>query len=74
MARYKYTYVVKKNKEFKKNLCDVVPVSSDLKRFTKFLWAGIDEGIWCVYRQDPRTKDIVRIEFFPPKKKIYTRF
>ena len=69
MAKYKYTHVVKKNKEFKKNLCDIIPISPELRRFTKFLWAGKDGGIWCVYRQDPKTKEIVRIEFFPPEKK-----
>ncbi len=70
MPKFKYNLVVKKDKEFKYNRADLPPVDPDLVRFSEFLWGGNDNGIWCVYRRDPRTKEIVRIEFFAPKKQI----
>ncbi len=69
MARYKYHFVVKKDKEFKYSRADLPPKDPEIIRFSEFLWCGNDNGIWCVYRKDPRSKEIVRIEFFSPKNK-----
>jgi hypothetical protein len=36
---------------------------SSLKRFTELLWHGYDEGGPTVYKKDPYTGDVVRIDF-----------
>ncbi len=69
MPKYKYDKLVKFNENFVSSRSDLPPVNPDFERFSIFLWSGNDEGIWCVYRQDPRTKEILRIEFFAPKNR-----
>lgn len=70
MPKYKFNKIVKFNENFIGSRADMLPLNPDLQRFSKFLWSGNDEGIWCVYRQDPKTKEILRIEFFAPKKRV----
>ncbi len=69
MPKYRFNKVFKINESFKGSRADLLPLNPELKRFSTFLWAGNDEGIWCVYRQDPKTKEVVRIEFFAPERK-----
>ncbi len=69
VPKYRYNKLVKFNTNFLGSRADMLPISPELERFSEYLWSGNDEGIWCVYRRDPRTKEVVRIEFFAPINK-----
>ena len=42
------------------------PSDPRLLRFTEVVWYGWDDEGWCVYRRDPTTGEIARIDFYPP--------
>lgn len=39
------------------------PKEADLLRFSRLIWFGYDEQGPAVYREDPKTGEVVRIDF-----------
>ena len=38
-----------------------------MRRFTEVLWHGEDDEGYCVYKKDPKTGDVIRVDFLPPE-------
>lgn len=64
MAKYQYHYRVQANMTFNPNLVNMQPTEPALQRFTNLTWYGSDDEGNCVYRQDPHTGEILRIDFY----------
>ena len=43
-----------------------MPSDPRLTPFTELIWDGRDEAGWCVYRRNPYSFEVVRIDFLPP--------
>ncbi len=37
-----------------------------MMRFTEVVWHGEDDEGYCVYKKDPKTDEILRVDFLPP--------
>jgi hypothetical protein len=61
-----YNYRIRANANFNWSLVNAPPTDFRTRRFTVLLWAGQDDEGWCVFKEDPATGDILRIDFYPP--------
>lgn len=66
MSRFYYNYRVQANFHFDWKRVKSFSAGSQLKRFTELVWAGRDGEGWCVYKRDPYSNDVIRIDFLPP--------
>ena len=66
MSRMIYDYRIQANMNFDWNKVNAPATDYRLNRFSILLWAGQDDEGWCVFRKDPITGSIVRIDFYPP--------
>ncbi len=66
MARIAYHYRIKANVPFDERKVYDPPTLPELQRFTEVVWYGMDDEGWCVYKRDPYTGEVVRIDFEPP--------
>jgi hypothetical protein len=67
MPRMSFNFRAKANFSYDANKVQNPPRHQTLMRFTELLWHGEDDdGVFCVYRKDPKSREVVRIEFHPP--------
>lgn len=58
-----YDYVIRANFYYDPHQVHAPTRDSSLYRFTRLIWHGYDERGAAVYKEDPYTGDVVRIEF-----------
>ena len=67
MPRMPFDFKAKANFRYDSTRVNNTPRHQTLMRFTELLWHGEDDdGVFCVFRKDPKTGEVVRIEFHPP--------
>ncbi|MBD3159186.1 MAG: hypothetical protein GF309_10395 [Candidatus Lokiarchaeota archaeon] len=66
MSKYGYHYRIKKNARFDRSKVYSSALHPQLKRFTEVIWAGQDDEGFCVFKRDPHTGEVLRIDFDPP--------
>ncbi len=66
MSQFYYNYRVQANLHFEWKQINSFSTDARLKRFTGLIWAGRDDEGWCVYKRDPYSNDVIRIDFSPP--------
>ena len=64
MSIYTYHFRVQANMPFNPVMAQNRPTDPSLQRFSELIWYGTDNEGNCVYRRDPFTKEVVRIDFF----------
>ena len=66
MANYSYHFRIQANMPYNPAMVASRPTDSRLMPFTELLWHGCDDEGFCVYRRNPTTKEVVRIDFRNP--------
>ncbi|MEM4734994.1 MAG: hypothetical protein QXS20_04670 [Candidatus Thorarchaeota archaeon] len=66
MPQLKYDHRVKANFAFDATKVGLPSRHPSLMRFTEVLWYGKDDEGYCVYKKDPKTGEVLRIDFLPP--------
>ncbi len=68
MARYTYHFRIQAYVPYNSTMVVNKPTDTRLIQFSELLWHGYDddEG-FCVYRRNPLTKEVVRIDFQSPR-------
>lgn len=59
----KYDYIIQANFQYNPLRVHEPAREPSLRRFSKLIWHGYDEGGAAVYKEDPVTGEIVRIDF-----------
>lgn len=63
MARYGYDYRITAVAVYNPHRVHEPPNDQRLERFTDVVWHGLDDEGYCVYKRNPWTGEIVRIDF-----------
>ena len=66
MSRMGYHKRIQANMHFNPTRLTMPATDTRLMRFTELLWAGQDDEGWCVFKRDPVTGEVIRIDFYPP--------
>ena len=66
MARYSFHCRIKANMPYNAAMVANRPTDSRLMQFSDLLWHGRDDEGYCVYRRNPMTQEVVRIDFQTP--------
>lgn len=64
MSKHSYHIRVSANMPYNPNLVYNQPTEYSLQRFTELLWHGLDDEGYCVFRGDPITREVIRIDFY----------
>jgi len=68
MARYTFHHRIAARMPFNAAMVHNRPTLPALARFTELVWYGADDEGHCVYRRDPSSGEVVRIDFLPPRE------
>ena len=66
MAMYSFHHRIRANMPYNAAMVANRPTNAQLMAFTELLWHGHDDEGYCVYRRNPITKEVVRIDFYNP--------
>lgn len=66
MARYSHNFRIQAYVAYNPSRVVNKPTDARLAQFTELLWNGCDDEGFCVYRRNPITKQVVRIDFQNP--------
>ena len=66
MSKFQYNFRIQALMNFNWDKVNFPPTDPNLQHFTQLIWAGQDDEGWCVFRSNPYTGEVVRIDFYPP--------
>ena len=66
MSRYGYDIRVQANFNFDWNQVNQPSRDPRLSSYTELIWAGQDDEGWCVFKRNPYSGEIIRIDFYAP--------
>lgn len=66
MAKLPYTFRTKANFKFDETKVGLPSRHPSLMRFTEVVWYGEDDEGYCVYKKDPNSGDVLRVDFVKP--------
>ena len=66
MSKFPYNYRVQANFNFDWSKTNYPATDPRLAPFTELIWSGQDDEGWCVFKRNPATTEVLRIDFYPP--------
>ena len=67
MAKFSFHYRIQGNMPYNVAMITNRPTDNQLIQFAEILWYGCDDEGYCVYRRNPMSKEVVRIDFYNPR-------